>query len=134
MEDVAPTASLASCMINWKPYIVGAVEAVMLGKDVEKYVEGNIHGKDIGGGYSEGWLEITGFNELNAAPGTKEKIEELEDAFIYNRIKVFKGDYIGVNPDDPSDTIDLNNGYDECANSSAASFNYVLKGVITIVE
>jgi len=58
----------------------------------------------------------------------------LEDAFIYNRIKVFKGDYIGVDPDDPSDTIDLNNGYDECASSSAASFNYVLKGVITIVE
>ncbi len=134
MEDVAPTASLASCMINWKPYIVGAVEAVMLGKDIEKYVQGNIHGKDIGGGYSEGWLEITGFNELNAAPGTKEKIEELEDAFIYNRIKVFKGNYTGVNPDDPSDTIDLNNGYDECASSSAASFNYVLKGVIKIVE
>ena len=49
-----------------------------------------------------------------------------------NKITVFQGDYIGVNPYDETDTIDLRNGYEENKNASAPSFSYILKDVITI--
>ena len=45
---------------------------------------------------------------------------------------MFQGDYIGVNPYDETDTYDLNQGYEENADSSAPTFGYVLKDVITI--
>lgn len=35
------------------------------------------------------------------------------------KVQVFRGDYIGVNPEDESDTIDLREGYEENENSSA---------------
>ena len=40
---------------------------------------------------------------------------------------MFKGNYTGVNPDDPSDTIDLNLGYKETRDSSSPSFRYILQ-------
>ena len=48
------------------------------------------------------------------------------------RIKIFSGNYTGVNPMNPADTIDLNNGYTECQYSSRPSFNYILKDCIII--
>ena len=48
------------------------------------------------------------------------------------RIKVFSGNYTGVNPINPADTIDLNNGYIECQYTSNPSFGYILKDVITV--
>ena len=47
---------------------------------------------------------------------------------------VFKGDYIGVNPDNPSDTYDLSKGYSENQNTSYPLFNYMLSEIITVVE
>ena len=48
------------------------------------------------------------------------------------RIKVFSGNYTGVNPINPADTIDLNTGYTECQYSSNPSFGYVLRDCITV--
>ena len=45
---------------------------------------------------------------------------------------MFQGEYIGVDPENESDTIDLREGYLENENSSAPSFHYILKDVITI--
>ena len=35
MMDIAPTASLISCRVNWNPYIMGAVEAVLADESIE---------------------------------------------------------------------------------------------------
>ena len=133
-SDVAPTTSILSCRINWEPYIMGAVEAVLANKKIEDCIEGHIHGNDIGAGLEENWVEILELNSHIATPGSKERIEELTEDFRKGRIEVYKGSYIGVDPDDENDTIDLRNGYRENAESSAPTFHYVLKGVIMIVE
>ena len=48
------------------------------------------------------------------------------------RTGVFKGNYVGVNPRNPAETIDLNEGYIENEHSSNPSFGYVLKDCIII--
>ena len=48
------------------------------------------------------------------------------------KIRVFSGNYTGVNPMDPADTIDLNAGYTEHQYSSNPSFGYILQDCITI--
>ena len=47
-------------------------------------------------------------------------------------VGVFKGNYTGTNPEDPSDTIDLRTAYIENENTSYPLFHYVLDDVITI--
>jgi basic membrane protein A len=132
MADVAPTTYLAGCKINWTPYVLAAVEAVRTGKDIEDCVEGNVHGNDVGAGFEQGWVEMLEINDVITAKGTKERVQELIEQFKKGEITVFRGDYIGVNPFDATDTIDLNGGYQENANSSAPTFDYVLKNVIKI--
>ncbi len=132
--DAAPTTSLVGSRINWEPYISGAVEAVLNDKKIEKTVKGSVHGNDIGAGFDRGWVEILELNGHIATPGSREKIDELTEEFIKGRVEVYKGDYIGVNPDDETDTIFLKNGYEENKKCSAPAFNYVLKGVISVVE
>lgn len=132
MADIAPTTYITGCKINWKPYVVGAVDAVMKGKNIEKTVKGKVIGNDIGAGFDEGWVEMLKLNDVIAAEGTKEKMAEVIDGFRKGRIEVFKGDYIGVNVDDPDDVYDLSVGYQENYNSSAPTFKYILQGIITI--
>lgn len=134
MMDVAPTTTLTSSRINWSKYITSAVEAVLHGKEIEKNVTGNVHGNDVGGGFEQDWVQILDINSLIAADGTEEMVNDTINKFKKNQIIVFKGDYIGVDPDDPNNTIDLKNGYIENENASAPAFNYILKDVITIVE
>lgn len=132
MGDVAPTTYLVGSKINWKPYILSAVQAVLEDKVIEDVVEGNVNGNDIGAGFDEGWVEMLDLNELTAAEGSREKLEDVINDLKNGRIEVFKGDYIGVNPDDKSDVYDLNNGYKENRKCSAPTFHYILKDVITI--
>lgn len=132
MRDIAPTTYLIGSKINWCPYMTKAVEAILKDKDIESYVKGNVNGNDIGAGFDNDWVQMLEINEFVVAPGTEKMVEKLIDDFKNKRIQVFKGDYIGVNPYDPTDTIDLNNGYIENENNSAPSFNYVLKDVITV--
>ena len=134
MTDVAPKTSLISSRINWTPYIVAAVSALMKNKTIESVVEGNVHGNDIGAGFDLGWVQMLDLNELIAAEGTQDTIEETIKGFSSKTINVFKGNYEGVNPDDPSDVYDLSKGYTENKDSSAPTFNYVLKDVIRIIE
>ncbi|MGN0153630.1 MAG: BMP family ABC transporter substrate-binding protein, partial [Lachnospiraceae bacterium] len=134
MADVAPTTYLTGCKINWEPYMMQAVEAVLSDKEIEKYVKGNIHGNDAGAGFENGWVQMLNINEFVAAKGTKERVDALIREFEQDKIQVFQGDYTGVNPEDPSDVIDLREGYEENANGSAPTFYYVLKDVITVEE
>ena len=132
MADVAPTTYLTGCKINWEPYVLAAVYAVLSDKKIEECVIGDVYGQDAGAGFDEGWVEMLELNRVIATIGTQKKIDETIEAFRHGRINVFQGDYIGVNPYDESDTYDLSQGYQENANSSAPTFNYVLKDVITI--
>ena len=134
MQDVAPTTYLAGSNINWTPYMLGAVGAVLNDEKIENSIKGTVNGNDIGAGFKEGWVQILKLNELSVAKGTQEKVDKLISDFKRGKITVFKGDYIGVNPEDPSDTIDLNEGYMENYNSSAPTFGYILKDVITILN
>ena len=47
---------------------------------------------------------------------------------------VFRGKYTGVNPDDPTDTVDLQEAYIENADTSYPLFHYMLNDIITVVE
>lgn len=132
MGDVAPTTYLTGSKINWEPYMMQAVQAVLSDKDIEKCVKGNINGRDAGAGFEQDWVQMLDINEFVAAEGTKERVEQLIQKFQKNKIRVFQGEYTGVNPDDPLDVIDLREGYRENATGSAPTFHYVLKDVITV--
>lgn len=132
MADIAPTTYLTGTKINWKAYITEAVGAVISGRDIESCVKGVVNGNDVGAGFENDWVRMLDVNKFTAAPGTEERVEELVRGFKRNEIKVFQGDYIGVNPENPSDTIDLREGFEENKTSSAPTFHYVLKDVITV--
>ena len=132
MMDVAPSSALVSIRTNWAPYVIQAVQAVMDNQEIEEAVEGNVHGKDMSAGFSAGWVELLEMNRFVVAEGTEAKVERTIEGLKKGRIKVFYGNYIGVNPMNPADTIDLNTEYIENQYSSRPSFNYILKDCIMI--
>ena len=134
MEDVAPTTYLTGCKINWEPYMMGAVDAVLNDRVIEKSIKGTVNGNDIGAGFEEDWVQMLELNEITAADGTVEKMQKVIRQFEQGKLDVFRGDYVGADPDDPDDTYDLNQGYTENEFASAPSFHYVLKDVIRIEE
>ncbi len=135
MSEVAPGTSLVTSRICWEHYVLEAVEAVMSEKSIESVVSGNIHGSDISGGFENGWVEMEDLNLQVAAPGTQEAMDKAIEKFKRGEVDfVFKGDYTGVDPEDPSVTLDLKKGYIENENTSYPLFRYVLRDVITITE
>lgn len=133
MSEVAPGTSLVASRICWEPYVLAAVDAVMSRKSIEKVVSGNIHGTDVSAGFDKGWVEIMDLNQQIAAPGTQEAMDSAIDQFRRGKVDfVFKGDYTGVDPRDPSDTYDLRGGYIENENTSFPTFHYVLNDIITV--
>ncbi len=132
MVDIAPSSSLTSVRTNWEPYAIQAVRAVMNNEAIEKVVEAHAHGRDLSAGFEYGWVELLELNKFIAAEGTQEKVNNAIENLKRGRIKVFSGNYTGVNPINPADTIDLNAGYIECQYSSNPSFGYVLRDFITV--
>lgn len=132
MADVAPTTYLIGSKINWTPYMIGAVEAVLNKKSIEKNVDAFFFKNDACAGFNKNWVEMLELNTLVATEGTKDKIEKLKKQISKGEIDVFKGDFTGVNPDNPLDTIDLNVSYKENSFSSAPSFFYILKDKIIV--
>ena len=133
MADVAPSCALVSIRTNWAPYIIQAVKAVMENQKIENVVEAHIHnGRDMSAGFESGWVELLELNRFIAAEGTQEKINNAIENMKKGKIRVFSGNYTGVNPLNPADTIDLNAGYTEHQYSSNPSFGYVLRDFITI--
>ena len=133
MSEVAPGTSLVTSRICWEPYVLAAVEAVMKNESIEKTVSGNIHGTDVSAGFEKGWVEMDDLNQQVAAPGTQDAMDrEIEKFRNGNKDFVFKGNYTGVSPTDPSDTYDLRKGFIENANTSYPTFHYVISDIITI--
>ena len=132
MVDVAPSSSLVSIRTNWAPYAIQAVQAVMEDRPIESVVTAHDHGRDMSAGFESGWVELLELNKFIAAEGTQEKINNTIELLKKGRIKVFSGNYTGVNPLDPNDTVDLSTGYTECLDNSNPSFRYILRNVITV--
>ena len=135
MSEVAPSTSLVTTRICWEPYVLSAVDAVMKDRSIESSVSGRIHGTDVSAGFQYGWVEMVDLNQQVVAPGTEKAMNNVIEQFVrgYSDF-VFKGNYVGVDPDDPSDTIDLTDGYIENENTSFPLFHYILKDIVTIVE
>ncbi|MCR5674756.1 MAG: BMP family ABC transporter substrate-binding protein, partial [Lachnospiraceae bacterium] len=135
MSEVAPGTSLVTSRICWEPYVLGAVDAVMTNRSIEEVVAGHVNGTDIFAGFENGWVEMDDLNHTIAAPGTQEAMDAAIEQFKSGKVDfVFRGAYTGVNPDDPSDTLDLWNGYIENENTSYPLFHYILADIITVVE
>lgn len=133
MTEVAPGTSLVATRICWEPYVTAAVDAVMARKDIESVVAGRVHGTDVSAGFERGWVELVDLNQQLAAPDTQQAVDSAIDQFRRgNGDFVFRGNYVGVNPNNPDDTIDLSGGYVENENTSFPTFHYILKDVITV--
>ncbi len=132
MMDIAPSCALVSIRTNWAPYVIQAVQAVMSGTGIESTVEAHEHGRDLSAGFESGWVELLELNKFIAAEGTQEKIDNAIESLKKGKIRVFSGNYTGVNPLNTSDTIDLNEGFTENQYSSNPSFNYILEDFITV--
>jgi basic membrane protein A len=134
MLDVAPSCALISIRTNWIPYVTGAVAAILDGKVIEDEVPANAHGRDMSAGFENGWVELLDLNTLIAADGTADRLDKTIENLKKGRIKVFRGDYTGVNPRNAADVIDLRNGYTENQYSSNPTFGYVLKDYIFVED
>lgn len=132
MAEAAPTTSLVGCRINWTPYVVSATEAVLSGARIEDGMQADVRGNDAGAGFERDWVQMVELNSLIAPEGAQDVMEAAEDAFRKGEVEVFKGDYVGVNPFNSAETYDLSQGYDECADSSAPTFKYVIEDIISI--
>lgn len=130
MLDVAPTTSLISCRINWSPYMVAAVGAVLDDKDIESVQDAVQYEQDACAGFDHGWVEMLELNEIIVSEGTKEQVDKYIQEFKTNPHTIFVGDYNGTNPFDENDTINLKNGFEENEFCSAPAFNYVLDNII----
>ncbi len=134
MLDVAPSHTLISTRINWTPYILAATKAVLNGQDIEPNVDAaSVWDHDVCAGFDKGWVEMLELNDVYAAEGTAERVAREIAEFRRGGKIVFKGDYTGVNPEDPTDTIDLREGFRENTLSSSPAFRYILDDVITVV-
>ena len=135
MSEVAPGTSLITARIDWEPYVLSAVEAVMENRPIESVVAGKIHGTDVSAGFEKGWVEMIDQNQHTLAPGSIEAMDSAIERFTRGEVDfVFKGDYTGTDPDDPSRTCDLRNGYIENENTSYPLFDYILDDVVTVLE
>lgn len=132
MNKLAPTTYLVSSRINWTPYMVSAVGAVINGYDIESTLKVDKWGNDAAGGFADGWVELLKFNEQAIADGTKEKLSKIIKQLKNNEIDVFYGNYVGINPENPDDRYDLTTAYKENSKQSLPAFNYILEGVVTI--
>lgn len=132
MMDIAPTSSLISCSMNWEPYISQAVLAVLNKRNIESMVDANTNGRDSWAGLDKNWVRINSMNPIAAAKDTEKKLKEVTKKLSSKKLMVFKGDYIGVDPEDSSMIYDLRTGFAENRNSSAPQFHYILSGGITI--
>lgn len=80
MISVAPEASLIGTRINWAPYFEYAIESVANG---ESFDQDWCHGMDMDA------VIMTDLNEAIAAPGTAEKLTEVEAKIRSGELQIF---------------------------------------------
>ncbi len=129
MTGVAPEASLLSTRIDWSVYFEYAIKAVANG---EKFA------KDWTAGSGEGAVVVTELNTKIAAPGTAEKLAEVEKGLADGSIHPFQGPWTGTGTAfgaDAPDTKTVAEGEfyaeSDVANgmTSAPSFYWIIDGI-----
>ena len=78
--SMGPNTALISSKIDWFPYFKLIIEAVQKGGEIPT---------DKCGTMAEGYVALTELNEKVAAPGTKEKIEEVKAKLESGELKVY---------------------------------------------
>ena len=80
MTTIAPEASIIGTRIDWTNYFVHAIECVVNGTELEQ---------DWCKGMADDEVVMTPLNEAIAAPGTAEKLAEVEEGIKNGTIQVF---------------------------------------------
>lgn len=80
MIPAAPTQALVSAACNWGAYVTYAIQCVINGEDIAR---------DWCYGYVDGAVYTTELNEAAVAPGTAEKVAEVEAALKVGTLHVF---------------------------------------------
>ena len=80
MTKAAPQASLLSCRINWEPYFYTFIK---------NYIDGVENPSDYTGTMAEGAVTVTDLNTAIAAPGTAEKLAQVENDLKNGKLQVF---------------------------------------------
>ncbi len=134
MTDIAPTSSLVSCSVDYSYYFKQSVEALLNGKKIEDCIDGVTNGQDAMAGLKEGWVRILDVNRAILPDNVDSIINETVNGLENGTIQVFSGPFIGANPDNENDTVDLSIPYIENEKTSAPTFRYVLKDVIKVLQ
>ncbi len=137
MIATAPTCALTSAAISWGPYYTYAVNCVITGEPIMT---------DWCQGYVDGAVSITELNEAAVAPGTAEKVAEVEAAIKEGTLKVFATDTFTVGGSSLEDLIAAGGDYAKYAPyvsdgyfheselASAPSFDIIIDGVTDLTS
>ncbi|MBQ3895274.1 MAG: BMP family ABC transporter substrate-binding protein [Clostridia bacterium] len=137
---LGPDTAIISSKIDWEPYFELIINAVVKGEAIPT---------DYCGDFSTGSVALTKLNDKAAAPGTAEKISEIEAKLKSGEIKVFatdsfkvKGETLSeykadVDGDNKGETNVIHDGYFDESNAkdfrSAPYFDIIIDG-ITVPE
>lgn len=131
MIATAPHSALTSASNNWGAYVTYAVQCVLNGEEIPT---------DWCKGYSEGAVHITELNKDVVAPGTEEKVKEVEEALKSGSLHVFDtstwtvdGKTLDSYKKDGSDIEYISDGcFHESEFASAPAFDILIDGITTI--
>ena len=114
MTGIAPEASLIGTRIDWGVYFSEAIR---------NYVNGEEIPQDWCAGMGEGAVVMTPLNETIAAPGTAEKIAEVEAGIADGSIQVFDTSTFTVDGEELTHAFALDTDGDFTADSEEAVFD-----------
>ncbi len=114
MSGIAPNASLISTRIDWSVYFYEAIKG---------YVDGTGIPKDWCAGFEKGAVVMTELNEAIAAPGTAEKMAEVEAAIADGSIQVFDTSTFTVGGEELTHAYALDTNGDFTADSEEAVYD-----------
>ena len=131
MIATAPDQALTSASNNWGIYMTYAVQSVLDGTEIPA---------DWCNGFSDGAVLVTELNDKAVAPGTKEKVEEVEAKLASGELHVFdtstwtvNGETLDTYKKDGSDIEYISDGYfHESEFASAQAFDILIDGITTI--
>lgn len=131
MIATAPTQALTSASNDWGAYVTFAVQSMIDGTEIPV---------DWCKGFSDGAVRITELNEAAVAPGTAEKVAEVEAKLASGELHVFdtstwtvNGETLTTYKKEGSDIEYISDGYfHESEFASAPAFDILIDGITTI--
>ena len=135
MLPVAPNTALTSAAGDWGAYVTYAVKCLIDGEEIDR---------DWCKGYAEGAVYTTELNDSIVAPGTAEKVAELEAGFKAGTVKVFDTSAFTVNGETLTsyttayglEGIEMvsDGEFHESSVRSAPYFDILIDGITAVVE